>query len=250
MPVKSQPSQSDYSLELLNDVANKLNEINKRWQNKLTLCGQSLVEKYREGRLTLVCDLEISSSVAGDIGSMDSPSLNKHGESGKLIASIVLQTNSLQHSNVYHWKQEPVFIEDVQFVQSPEGVIPSLVRFYDIHDEVSDCFGGLCYQSAFDGSFKFIPGFAEWKSRMGVVPSEFEKNNIVNGKVESTFQIVKGISDDGNHVTWKGLSHLELQKALSRIRVFLDAKAVVVTCGEADKSGLKVVDVLLGPFNL
>jgi hypothetical protein len=148
------------------------------------------------------------------------------------------------------WKQEPVFVEDVEIVQGPEGAIPSLVRFYGIHDEVGDCFGGLMYQSAFDGSYKFIPGFSKWESSEVIVTSQPTKNNLVNCNIKRSLEIMEGISNDESNVIGKRLSLLEMKNVISALRVVLNVDSVEIGCLEGQNASVKVRDVLVGPFDL
>jgi hypothetical protein len=141
------------SLNLFDDAADKFSKLAERWKNRLVFPGRSLVEQYKSGRLTLICDLEISSR-------QFLPHNSRAGRNNLIddvrLASVVLNANVEDRVYMQNWNQEPVFIDVVQIVKEPENIIPSLVRLYDIHDVTDDCFGGSMYQSAIDGSYKFL----------------------------------------------------------------------------------------------
>jgi hypothetical protein len=143
-----------------------------------------------------------------------------------------------------------VLIKDVEIVQGPEDVIPSLIRFYGIHNETSDRAGGFLYQSSIDCTYKFISGFSDWKSSVGIVPSKAHKNDFIDGNIKCRFEIVEGVTDYQREIIWQGFSFRELENIISGLGVFLDAETVKVTCGEIQNATVKVSDVMLGPFNL
>ena len=238
-------SESNQSLELFNDAADKLRELHQRWDNRLVLEGHSFVEVYKHGRLTIVCDLEFSSLRKGNDSSFESKS-----QSSPLRASVIFQSKIRKHSELYDWKQKHVFVEDVKFVESADGFIPSIVRFYDIHNEVDDLFGGLVYVSTLNGSYKIIPGAVDRKlSVFGSSASNFEQN-IAHGEIQSALEIVDGISDEQCKIVWNGLCLSDLQNILIGIRVVLNEQSVEVSCLKEFEPTVKVVDVLFGPFNL
>jgi hypothetical protein len=225
-------------LDAFHDAANKFRQLNERWDNRFTFHGQSLIEQYQQGRITLVCDLDISvanASVNRRSASGDGPSSDT-----KLLASLVFSANIVNSSDLYDWKQKPVLVENVEIVQGPDGVIPSLVRFYDIHDEVTDCFGGLGYYSGIYGGCKFIPGFSNRKSSVVIPSPEPAKNYTVDGKIERCLEIVEGISNHKREIVWKGLHYLDVKQIISSLRIMLDTETVRIT-REDSKSVAKVI---------
>lgn len=236
-----------YPLNTFDDVADKFRQLLERWNHRLTLHGQSLVEEYQRDRLTLVCDLDISGGLKHRHGS-----IARHNQVhiDPLVASIIFSAKANDRSNLHHWKQEPVFVKNVEIVKASEGIIPSLVRFYDIHDEVSDLFGGLPYQSAIDGVYKAIPTLPERECSVIVVPLQSSENDLIESNIQGTFEVVSGIADDEGKVVWKGFSYLDLKAIVSSLNVFINTETVKVSVGEGQDARVKIVDVLLGPFNL
>ena len=245
--IRSASRQKD-RFHVLNDAADHMSQLLERWENRLILQGQSLVEEYEQGRLTLVCDLDVSMARKWSDASLrgsENPKINSN-----FLASVVLKAKVTQHADVHDWKQEPMLVNDVEFVQGPEGVIPSVVRFYGIHDEVRDCFGGLMYQSALDGSYKFIPSFSKWESAMVIITPKATENNLINCNVERPLEVVEGISDHERSVSWKSFRFLVAKNIFPSLRGFIDNDVVEVTFLEIQNAVVKVTDVLLGPFDL
>lgn len=245
MQPKSQSPRSDCRLERFNNAARKLRELFKRWDNRLTLAGQSFVEVYKHGRMTVVCDLEIAC-----LRKENGPGFKSESDTAPMLASVVFEAKIREYSELYDWKQKHVFIEDVEFVKCAEGVIPSRIRLYDIHDEVDDLFGGLLYVSTRNGAYKTIPGIVDRKlSVLGAYSSPAE-NHVANGKIQSTLEVMNSISDDERKSVWNRFSLSDLQNILASIRVMLYQQSVEVTALENLDVAVQVRDVLLGPFNL
>jgi len=244
--VKSLLGDQD-SLDPVQNAADKFRKLNERFNNRATFHGHSIVEQYHQGRFTLVCDLDIR--VADTLVSRGSISSNRPSPDNNLRASVIFSNNIIDRRDLHEWYQKPVFVENVEIVQGPKGVIPSLVRFYDIQDEVADLFGGLVYFRPFDGSYKVIPSFPKRENGVVVVDSEVVKYDFIDSEIKGTAKVVEGITDYGREVIWHGLSSIDLHAIVSELSVTLDAESVRVHSKSTDHF-VKVIDVLLGPINL
>jgi hypothetical protein len=237
----------EYRLDSFHDAANKFGHLLEMWNNRFTFQGQSIVEQYQQARLTLVCDLDIR---VADARMNRRPIVDDDPiPNSNLLASVVFRQNAVHRSDLHEWKQKPVFVSNVEVVEGPEGVIPSLVGFYDIHDEVSDLFGGLLYQSTIDCAYHTIPGFSKRESSVVVVAAKPSENDFVDRKIQSAFEVVESIPDDKSKVIWKGLSGIDLHDIVSELAVRMDAESVRVH-SKCNDHLVKIVDVMLGPFDL
>jgi hypothetical protein len=252
MCAKSQTQESTLRdkclLDTVNNTTDEFRQLMKRWQNRLTLHGQSVVEKYKQGRISLICDIEVpvlrAIHVATPAASCENPSVNE-----QFLAFLVYSANVAHSTDLHNWKQKPVLIEDVEIVQGPQGVIPSFVRFYDIHDEVADCWRGFMYQSAIYGGYKIIPTSSHREPSLVITSLQPGKDDIVNSEVQGRFQIMQGVANDERKIVWNGLFYVNLKRLISSLRITIDANSVRVWC-ETDHPTVKIIDVLLGPFNL
>lgn len=221
-------------------------ELYKSWDNWRTRQGQSFVEQYQKGRVALICDLAISPAnlVPDSSRSGNDPSTHE------VLASIVFNADVANAVDLHHWKQEPMFIENVEPVEGPHGFIPSLVRLYGIHDETCDCFGGLGYFSTSNGGFKFLPVVPNREPSVVIKFPESNEHNFINREVQSGLEVMQCISNDKSEIIWDGLSHGCFKDIISSLRICLDTETVQVSCLELADTRLKIVDVLFGPFNL
>jgi hypothetical protein len=237
------------ALDAIDSAADEMREIAERWQNCLTVERHSIAENYAEGRLSLICDLNIlvpDARTDRNVGVNHCP-LND----GEVFASAIFAADRPNVRNVFFSDQEPVLVFNVESVKSPEGLsYSSLVRLYSVHDEVEDCFGGLLFQSTVDGSYKFIPGRANREVSVRIPGSGCIEFNVAHCKIESTSEIVDCIPNSEKHSVWGNLIHADLKDAISSLRIILDQNAIWVSIRELPRLQIKVVDVLVGPFDL
>ena len=237
------------SLNAVNRATDEMREIAERWQDRLTVEGHSIAENYAEGRLSLIFDLNILAPYAGvdrDVRVNHCPLSD-----GEVFASAIFAVDRPNVRNVFLRDQEPVLVFNVESVEIPEGFSsPSLVRLYGIHDEVDDCFGGLLFQSTIDSSYKFIPGGANREVCVRIPGPGRLKLNIADREVESAPEIMNRIADSEKHSVWGDLIHADFKDAISSLRIFLDQNTVRVSLGEIPRLQVKVIDVLVGPFDL
>lgn len=205
----------------------------------------SLSEQYVQGRIAIVYNLHIfQTGVVGSHTPSDGPSAHI-----PLLASVVFVADTVKKIELQGWDEQLVLVLNVQSVQGPQELIPSIVRLYDIHDEVGDSLGSLKYFSAFDGRYKLVPCFPKRKSAVLIPNLEDAENNLIDGNIESTFQVVQSVPDNQGKVIWNGLSDSDLNSIGPRIRVSLDADGVETRCLNNGHPAFKVVDVLLGPLD-
>lgn len=235
--------------DVFDDATHHFNELTKRWKNRLTSQGNSRVEQYENGRISVICDLAITPShfVSSYSPSADNPRLDN-----VLIASVVFNSDAMDHVHMHYWEQDPVLVDNVQIVQGPQGIIPSLVRLYDIHDEIADISGCLMYQSAIDGRYKFIPRLTERKSSVVVVSVKPSKYDLINQNIQSSLKVMQSIADDQSKVSRvrHHARYLDLKHIVSCIRICLDKERVNCTINQEIAAGVKIQDVLIGPLDL
>ena len=239
-------------LDAVNGAANEMREIAQRWQDRLTVERHSIAENYADGRLSLICDLNILAPEAGvdrDAGMNHCPL--GHSE---VFATAIFAVDRSDVRNVFLRDQEPVLVFNVESVKSPEGLaFPSLVRLYGIHDEIEDGFGSplpLLFQSTVNGVYKFIPGRADRKVSVRVSRSGSLEFNVAHHEVKRASEIVDRIADGEKHSIWGGFTRADLEEAISSLRIVLDRDIVRASVGELPRLPVKIVDVLIGPFDL
>jgi hypothetical protein len=223
-------------------------ELTQHWKNRLAPHRQSLFDKYRKAEMSLVGDFQIFPGKLPACGS--SLSDNSWSEGG--LASLCVFQAYLENAAELHvWKQQPVLVENFEFVQGPDSFpIPSCVRLYRFHDECGEIGGNPLYQSTIDSSFKFFAGFSRWETGLFGAPSTMSEFDVTDYEVQRGAQIMQGVSKNEGELIWNGFDYLSLQEIVRAFRVSIDAKSVRITCGECLHASLKIIDVLIGPFDL
>lgn len=134
-----------------------------------------------------------------------------------------------------------MFVGVSEFVETPQGVIPSLV-WLEPANEVND-FLGMILQPPFYCVLKasHIRGNRE--------ESVLLRHDSVHGLVKGVPQVGDSVSSDALQGDWHGLSELDLMNFLSSVQVSLYDAGVWVTCHESSNLPFKVTDVFLCPRN-
>ena len=232
-------------LKNLDHFRHYFNELGKRSKNELTLIRQSVIERYRHHSLTVICDLDITvpnAAVGHDVRRGEEPA----GDF-KFLASAVYCSNADDVRKVHMSQQEFMLVDNVESVQGPDGFsIPSLVRLYCIHDDLDSLFAGLIFKSAFNGVFKAISGVVDRELSKSI----WDENGVMHSVVECGSEVVNSIPDNEGDRVRNAVTGDQMNQIVSGLRVVIDDELVTVVFDECPQLQVKVIDVLLGPFNL
>jgi len=234
-------------LDCLHNARHELRQIMQRWDDRLTIENLSFAENYIEGRLSLICDIEVGvSRYHIQFSSLPNNKVNEL----KAITSLVFGTCPNKSGDRGDGDQQLMFVHDVEVVKCAQGVIPSLVRFYRIDDNVDDGTGRSLYFPAIDGFYKFVTRVPKVELRLPVGCVSSQGDDLVSHQVQGRAQVVNCIANNQGNFTGHLLSGLELQDIISTIRVSLDVKTIEVRLEKCQENALKLIDVLVGPFDL
>lgn len=224
-------------------MLNGYRHLANRWRNWCALQGHTITENYNAGRLSIVCDLDVSvplDVIRSDVRGYDQPIRND-----KYCAVLSLNSDMRYESHLSFGYQEPMLVDIVEIVQVPENIsIPSRIRLYHIDDEFPQllrCFGST-FQSVIDGSYKFIFGFAN-REILGF------RAEAMHNVIERTAKVMESIAKSENEVFWDGCSILQAQAIARSLRVIIDVNNVRVSIVESLNERIKISDVLVGPFD-
>jgi hypothetical protein len=145
-------------------------------------------------------------------------------------------------------EQQAVLVHDVQSVQTPEAIVPSLVRLERVEDVQRRFAGSLCISR----SAGFVLGLRAPDRKGGLVchrPAVGE-DELADEKVEGRPEAVDGIARDRAPSRRRMFADLDAPDLVARVRLILREDAVGVGFEERRDVGMKLVDVLLGPLNL
>ena len=149
------------ALECFDDAVNDLRELFQSWDNHFTRAGKSLIEKNIENDLTIILDCEFSRR--GNRSKASSRSVDNNIAVSDNVSLMIVCIDAQQSQDLYRWNQESVFVNDIEFVESEKGAIPSLVRFYDVDNQIGDSGTGRLYYSIRYNSYKLCSQIANRK---------------------------------------------------------------------------------------
>jgi len=247
------------------DVIDKINHLTKCFDDHLTLKDARLVDHYRKSDLLVLIrfrirliDEEFIACFQREqvvLGSQEQRQI-RHGSTFLLVGNQGSQAPRERRANVQALEtgadchQQAVLIHNVEAVQLPEGVVPSLV-WLDRVDRVDRVLPHALDLSQLSG-FVFLGGIED--REIDVIERTWlgrpDQDELVGQMVESASQVLQDFPSDHVDHCWH-LTHAdEVVNELSRLRIALGADYVRVGGEERLEDVIQLSDVVLGPFDL
>jgi hypothetical protein len=257
--------------EKLNESVNKLDELKKRWNERLTLDNLDLTERYLKFELGVHVHLRYRVLAESgrdsvdfcaifqrerELGHDDADALRRRylgeidrGRIGVGIKNIGQSVGVdgvlMRHADGH---QELVFVRDVELVEPPERVVLSLIRF-GVLDEIHRSLRRSIYFGGVAG-FKSLGALEDWKSVLFADGVTLGPNHLTDEQVEGGAEVVDTISGDGAPVERRLLGDFDPPDQISRIRLVITNGSVRLVVLEPLVPGLEVTEVMFGPFDL
>ena len=237
------PGDIDF-LECLYDARDDLLQIFKSWENRIAFENISVAEQYAKGRLSIICYVELGGS--GD--RVKFSTITDYKSYSNPIVVVVMCAHTSQLCDRNNREQQSVLVNDVQLVKTPQGIIPSFVWFNYIDDQGADFLPGHLYFSTIDGFYQFVS--CETDREIGIPgwDTPGHGNNFAGHNVQGGTQIMNNVTNNQRDFPWERIG-IECQDIVP-IDVVVDMQAVEVSFKEGRKTSLKLLDVLVGPFDL
>ena len=143
---------------------------------------------------------------------------------------------------------ESVLVDIIQLMQCKQIPVPSRIRarhckYFD------DLWSGQIYMSLRDGLHKSARVFGKWILDPIWAGRIMRGNKFPNGMIKGTPQVVDCIAGDQPETIWDGFVACDADGALAALFIVMDDNFPVLS-EETRGLRLKVVDVMLGSFNL
>jgi hypothetical protein len=252
-------------LETPNNFGHNSTDLIQCRNDRFPISDPRLIERYIEGKLHIVLDftyrdgeqfaallqrrnrtLESNESTA-QIGSHITPRVASEEE---LLQSRLLGwQNEMRGMPCYGAQEQPVLVDVVKSMESPERLIPSLVWF-----ERMEKFLGIWPQAVYfslEKAFGVIRGTD--CNREGCVNRRTVASNcdkFVNQVVEGAAKVLQSVPGDGGELSGDVAKAVEIVGTFSRLSVVLMSDAVFLASEKSLTSTIKINDVLIGPFEL
>jgi hypothetical protein len=254
-----------------NEAFNKLDELKKRWHQRLTFDNLDLAKRYLKFELGVHVHLRYRVLAESGRDSVDFCAIfqrerglgrdnadalcgrdlreidrGRIGVGIKNIGQSVGVDGVLMHHADGH--QELVFVRDVELVEPPERVVLSLIRF-GVLDEVHRSLRRSIYFGGVAG-FKSLGALEDWKSVLFADGVTLGPNHLTDEQVEGGAEVVDTISGDSAPVERRLLGDFDPPDQISRIRLVITNGSVRLIVLEPLVPGLEVTEVMFGPFDL
>lgn len=241
----SVPKSEQEWREIGNQVLDNLEHSRERFDNRLALENNRFSQDYIEGKLQIL--LRLHFVVDGD----DIIAHIKNISTGERDVERILHPEAWTCESSSN--QESVFVHDVEVVDCPERVIPSLVRLYAANS-ILDGRTKVLYFSLEKLRFFFLGlefGRVEYREcgfGAGLAPADFCE--LPRQMIQGATQIVDGIAGDNGDNGRSRISFLyEKSRSIRQLRVILGRNFIRLPVEKLGDFRFQVTDVLLGPFN-
>jgi hypothetical protein len=245
-------------VDSVNSFRNGLRHIDERWKNSLSLNNATLIEKYLSGKFSIVLYFDAAIREVSDGMAAARYNLSRYIHYSIIVA--VDRSDSIDALGDKDGDQESMLVTRVELAEGPQESVGSFVRAYLIGNERADARNGHLYGSVpalatssagddfrlgAEGSYKFLPRLVHRKRHSGVLPAQ----NFAYGVVEGAAEIVHGVAKAQHQLGRKGLKRNDADK-IPPFRVRLHHELAEIRFEEPLPQGVKLVDVMVGPFVL
>lgn len=255
--------------ECRNDAGHKIGELLRNFNNRLALNNLRLVERYIKGEISLLVHfhlgLKISHQYIAHIHWAGCPRDPKEGiHLGAPLQARGMIEEPLPSEVPRHHpadveaariaaarQDDSVLVQVVQAVQDPELMpIPSLVRFERL-ESLERVIPNTALYCSIKSGLVFAGSIADRKVELLV--SDFntkpDAEQLVSQVIEGAPKVLDNVADERGDVSRGGCEFSDLVVNFSRLRIFLSNDSIGVRVKECADGGIKISDVLFGPFN-
>ena len=249
----------DAPCEDIDEALNEIDELCERWADRFTVKNLAFAKRYIENKLELVlilvCDagggLPLKKYCAVFQRKLSVIRDKRHGHRGEMPffprvfhgdGPVDLGESAADRD------QQPVFIDDIETVETPEGIVPSLVRLEPM-DEFK-CVGGNALEHGRNVVGKVFGRPTYWELCPIVLHSTIMNNEVVSEKIEGGSKVVNNIADGPAPPGWDVFHYFKLVDFISRLRIAINDDEIRFSILEGSHLAVKLVKMLLGPVDL
>jgi hypothetical protein len=237
-------------LEKVNRFSNQFTRLVQRWDNRMSVHGESFSKQYAEGRLTVLAQLQFpkvhgSPSCAGEFS--DFWRTDSADDSARFIYHV-----GASRAHTYNWDKQLMFVSNIQTVNGVQGVIPSFMGFYRLQKNLGYGGGPVAFYSLRNSLLKSFPGAVHGEVIINI------SDDLAKHELQSGAQIVNGVSADKRPIRRDGLEQSVskdfslpegIKQAILGLSTFLNSQSVEIRIEERFNGALQIADVLIGPVD-
>ena len=231
----------------LDDTKHRLRHLSEQWADRLAFGKRLFIAKrYVEGRLNLLCELDV---LCGEerhnfyiVFYRSEPTTVE----GKQFGTATGNRYGPQISPITDGNEKAVFVCDVQVVDGPEKIVPSLVRFETTND-IDDIGRGAVYVSPMNHLLKVIDGPREREGDVFDLGS-IQLDEVAGEQIERRPEVMNGVSHNRGQILRRLL--LDPDNQCRPLRITLEDELVRVAAKKPFGARLILRDMAVGPINL
>jgi hypothetical protein len=230
------------------DVSPEFKQFGNDWQTGYPEDRLIYAENYRQGRLALIYHVHIA--VIPKVNEGRVPSAEMRRPDSELNAVAVFTSNRFNPADLYLRDQEPVFVGNVEVMYGVDRIaIPSLVRLYLVEEFPAYCDEGCLFFSLPEKFFEMRSAWVDRKVdlRFG---RRISSGQLEPFEIESASEIVESVAKDEGKIRGNRFCRSDFERFIAGSRVSIHDDAVDTAFAELPDAGVKIVDVLFGPFQL
>ena len=144
--------------------------------------------------------------------------------------------------------QQSVFIDNIQLVETKEGIVSSVIWLKPFDDGKSIGANALDLLQPVAKKVSAVPAYWEASIVSGRLSVLDNKNS--SEVIEGGPEIVHTVADDGTPLVGDGLSLVEAISFCSNMRCFLQSDEMAFSCFESVDGRAQISKVFFGPINL
>jgi len=236
------------SSELTDSVRNGIAEMHKRWNDRLVWNTLDIVKEHVSGRLEVFIAIDLNAGIDFEVA----PS------AGAGVQNLILdhpsspvrevhQFNALNTRGLCDGQEDFVFLCVVQ-LSKPVERFPATFRVNcKLNEEVDRRLVGCFY--SFARGFEIDPVVSGWKFRVPIPGPAIEADKFPCCVIERGAEIMDGIAENEGQARGQRRIKDDLEKEGLILTATVDMNSVTVVLCKGLQSCLKVMDVLIGPFD-
>lgn len=243
--------------EQIDDLLDRAAKLVQDWDERLTMDNLSIAHRYTCGELRILVQWRIP-SLSGEpedfiaIYERELPICKGQLKTGE--GRWITQRNWSERDDYLGLSdtkddEEVVFVVRVESVETPEGVVPSLVGLQRLQDAY--CVLGRSLYLGHARGFKRFFRSADREHCLIPGGSTTRIDKLPGKKVKGGAKVVDGVANDGSKSRRRIFDDLHAIDLVSRPRFLLSEELVRFGWPEEGTDlGVELVEVLLGPFEL
>lgn len=245
------------------DVAHKINHLMKCWEERFTFNNPRFSERYIKSKLHFLIHFSIRSideefvacfqrehSFSGLEKGMERRNVSVLGERlSEQVGYMGTEVHTAECASDHNY--ETVFVDVIKFVEDPECIIPTLVRFGGVNSIYSILPHSLYFSWRLGHVFRGVIRNGEvdvlrWTARR---PARSNHEQGVGQMIKGAPQVLKNLSSDSRNSLRDIPNAHQVIDQLSGLRIVLSSDCVAVGVEKGFEFWLQITDVLFGPLD-